>query len=44
MHLNVENQLADFAHIVVMPHVSKGVIDQFLTDLDAHSVRLSAAG
>jgi histidine decarboxylase len=43
MHLSVDDRLADYAHVVVMPHVSRGVIDQFLTDLDAGPTAPSAA-
>jgi histidine decarboxylase len=43
MHLSVDDRLADYAHVVVMPHVSRGVIDQFLTDLDAGPRAPSAA-
>ncbi len=42
MHLNVDNRRVNFAHVVVMPHVSRDVIDEFLADLDAHATPLSA--
>jgi histidine decarboxylase len=33
MHLKVDNKPEDFAHVVVMPHVSREVLAEFLTDL-----------
>lgn len=33
MGLDVHGQRTPFAHIVVMPHVSKKILDEFLTDL-----------
>jgi histidine decarboxylase len=33
MHLDVDSQPADFAHVVVMPHVNRDVLAEFLTDL-----------
>lgn len=34
MHLEDEDGIQEFAHVVVMPHVRRKVIDEFLTDLD----------
>jgi glutamate/tyrosine decarboxylase-like PLP-dependent enzyme len=34
MRLNVDNKPKDFAHVVVMPHVSREVLTEFLTDLE----------
>jgi glutamate/tyrosine decarboxylase-like PLP-dependent enzyme len=34
MHLDIDGQLQDFAHAVVMPHIKKKVLDEFLSDLD----------
>jgi histidine decarboxylase len=34
MHLDIDGQPEEFAHIVVMPHVSQNVLSQFLADLD----------
>ena len=34
MHLNVGKETRDFAHVIVMPHVSRDVLTEFLTDLD----------
>lgn len=34
MHLNVNNMPVEFAHVVVMPHVSQTVLTEFLTDLE----------
>ena len=34
MHLSVDGRPGDFAHAIVMPHVSTGVLDEFLTDLE----------
>jgi len=34
MDLNVDGKSEDFAHVVVMPHVSREVIAEFLADLD----------
>jgi histidine decarboxylase len=34
MHLEVDGKSEHFAHVVVMPHVSRDVIAEFLTDLD----------
>lgn len=33
MGLNVDGQHTPFAHVVVMPHANKEILDQFLTDL-----------
>ena len=33
MHLEIEGQKDDFAHVVIMPHVNKKVLVEFLTDL-----------
>lgn len=34
MHLNVDGHGEDFAHVVVMPHVSREVLGEFLADLE----------
>jgi histidine decarboxylase len=34
MHLDVDNKPGHFAHVVVMPHVTRDVLTEFLTDLD----------
>jgi hypothetical protein len=33
MHLDVGNRFEEFAHVVVMPHVSRKVLGDFLADL-----------
>jgi histidine decarboxylase len=33
MHLEIDGKKDHFAHVVIMPHVSKKVLDEFLTDL-----------
>lgn len=35
MDLTLDDQKESYAHIVVMPHVSKEILDRFLSDLDA---------
>jgi len=34
MHLMVDGRSEEFAHVVVMPHVSQGVLGEFLRDLE----------
>jgi histidine decarboxylase len=34
MHLRVDDKSENFAHVMVMPHVSRKVLSEFLTDLD----------
>ena len=34
IHLEVDGHMEEFAHVVVMPHVSQEVLGEFLTDLD----------
>jgi histidine decarboxylase len=34
MHLNVDNKREEFAHVVVMPHAGRKIMDEFLTDLE----------
>jgi len=34
MHLDVDDKFEEFAHVVVMPHVSRDVLAEFLTDLE----------
>ena len=34
MHLFDNDEQEDFAHVVVMPHASRGVLDEFLADLN----------
>jgi len=38
MHLDINHKKQDFAHVVVMPHVNRKVITEFLTDLEKESV------
>ncbi len=33
MHLDVDGQAVRYAHVVVMPHVSQTILDEFLSDL-----------
>ena len=40
MHLNSEGQNLDFAHTVVMPHITRKTIDEFLSDLEESAVSL----
>lgn len=37
MKINVEGRMTDWAHVVLMPHAQRDVLDRFLTDLDAGS-------
>ncbi|MCM2372300.1 pyridoxal-dependent decarboxylase [Aporhodopirellula aestuarii] len=34
MHLDVDDQSEEYAHVVVMPHVSRNVLAKFLSDLE----------
>lgn len=34
MRLNVDKKAENFAHVVIMPHVSRAVLTEFLTDLE----------
>jgi glutamate/tyrosine decarboxylase-like PLP-dependent enzyme len=38
MHLEINHQKQDYAHVVVMPHANRKVLTEFLTDLDEDSV------
>ncbi|MDI1230437.1 MAG: hypothetical protein PSU93_04720 [Methylobacter sp.] len=38
MHLALNHQKQDYAHAMVMPHVDRKVLTEFLTDLDQDSV------
>jgi len=38
MGLTIDGQQAPCAHVVVMPHASKGILDRFLTDLGKNEV------
>jgi glutamate/tyrosine decarboxylase-like PLP-dependent enzyme len=38
MHLEINHEKQDYAHVVVMPHASRKVLTEFLTDLDKNSV------
>jgi len=40
MHLEQNGQRQDFAHVVVMPHVSRQVIEAFLHDLESDSAQV----
>ncbi|MGR9053130.1 MAG: pyridoxal-dependent decarboxylase [Gammaproteobacteria bacterium] len=35
MRLTVENETAEYAHVVVMPHARREILDEFLTDLES---------
>ncbi len=37
MHLEFDDTSEEFAHVVVMPHVSREIVTEFLTDLEAVS-------
>ena len=34
MHLEINHQKQDYAHVVVMPHANRDVLTEFMTDLD----------
>ena len=34
MHLNINGERKPYAHVVVMPHVSRNILDEFLSDLE----------
>ncbi|NOR69231.1 MAG: hypothetical protein GQ532_05975 [Methylomarinum sp.] len=38
MHLNINHNKQDYAHVVMMPHVDRNVLTQFLNDLDQDTV------
>jgi histidine decarboxylase len=38
MHLEINHEKKDHAHVVVMPHANRKVLTEFLTDLDKDSV------
>lgn len=38
MHFEINNKKQDYAHVVVMPHASRKVLTEFMTDLDKDSV------
>jgi histidine decarboxylase len=38
MHLEINHEKQDYAHVVVMPHANRKVLTEFLTDLDKDSV------
>lgn len=38
MHLEINNEKQEFAHVVVMPHVNRNVLSEFLTDLGKNPV------
>jgi histidine decarboxylase len=38
MHLEINHQKQDYAHVVVMPHADRQVLTEFMTDLDKDSV------
>ena len=38
MHLEINDEKQDHAHVVVMPHANRKVLTEFLTDLDKDSV------
>ncbi len=39
MHIDVNGRAEDFAHAIVMPHVSRAVLAEFLSDLEPHPSR-----
>jgi histidine decarboxylase len=39
MHLDVNNKSEEFAHAVVMPHVSRKILSEFLADLDGRQLQ-----
>jgi hypothetical protein len=40
MHLEIGRQQRDYAHVVIMPHVTRTVLAEFLNDLDQDAVTL----
>lgn len=38
MHLEINNQIQDYAHVVIMPHANRNILTEFLSDLDKDSV------
>ncbi|MEC4748254.1 pyridoxal-dependent decarboxylase [Methylomicrobium sp. Wu6] len=40
MHLAINGQQQDYAHVVVMPHADRAVIDAFMSDLKSDSAHL----
>ena len=38
MHLEVDNQTERYAHAIVMPHVSRDILAEFLTDLERRHI------
>jgi len=38
MHLEINHVKQDYAHVVVMPHVAREVLSEFLSDLDKDSI------
>jgi glutamate/tyrosine decarboxylase-like PLP-dependent enzyme len=38
MHLDINHEKQNYAHVVVMPHVNRKVLTEFLTDLEKDSV------
>ncbi|MCF7965274.1 MAG: histidine decarboxylase [Methylobacter tundripaludum] len=41
MHLDINHQKQEYAHVVVMPHADRKVLTEFMTDLDKDSMPLS---
>lgn len=39
MHVDVDGESEDFAHVIVMPHVSRSVLTEFLTDLERRPIQ-----
>ncbi|MDD1633778.1 MAG: histidine decarboxylase, partial [Methylococcaceae bacterium] len=37
MHLDINHEKQDYAHVVVMPHANRKVLTEFLTDLNKDS-------
>ena len=42
MHQEVDHQSVDFAHVVVMPHVSRSVLAEFLADVESAQKEIPA--
>jgi hypothetical protein len=38
MHLEINHEKQDYAHVVVMPHANRNILTEFLTDLDKDTV------
>lgn len=38
MHLEINRQKQDYSHVVVMPHASRNILDEFLADLEKGAI------